>query len=276
MIRRCLCGNSGLVEFLIAGDTVLHVLLKVGLAQFDHSLAQSDFGKSAQSLRISLRLLGYLQPAATCNCEVQKVRMRSNFLDQQEPVWTFVWLVCFLFFVCKDNTVSTRTDLDEFDFKWEHSGRSWFSFSLFWDHYHTAMAHMMLFEQGCHSHYFSNVPVPYSYRLKTLSMGLLIQVERRARCRQLDVQSSLENLSNFLCSRHFSEQFWRHFGFTSQDGPDLCWRVWVTFHLYTTVPLHFSPRQSLCRLCNPCNRCNPCNLLANQLPLTPRETRTET
>eukprot|EP00434_Breviolum_minutum_P016369 symbB.v1.2.014428.t1/scaffold1000.1/size145704/19 len=31
--------------------------------------------------------------------------------------------------------------------------------------------------------------------------------------------------------------------------------------------------ENLCRLCNPCNRCNPCNLLANLLPLTPRETR---
>ena len=215
MIRRCLCGNSGLVEFWIAGDTILHVLLKLGLAQLDHSLAQSDFGESVQSLRISLLLLGYLQPAATCNCEVQKVRMRSNFLDLQESVEPSCDLCAFYFFVCKDNIVSTHTNLDEFDFKWEHSGRSWFSFSLFWDHYRTAMAHMMLFEQGCHSHYFSNVPYSWLKRL----MGLL-------RLRQeLDVGRTsrvpLRTFMNFLCWP-FSEQFWRHFGFTSQDSPDLC------------------------------------------------------
>ena len=199
----------------------------------------------------------------------------SNFLDLQESVEPSCDLCAFYFFVCKDNIESTYTNLDEFDFKWEHSGRSWFSFSLFWDHYRTAMAHMMLFEQGCHSHYFSNVP--YSCRLKRL-MGLL-------RLRQeLDVGSwtSRVPLRTYQRSAFYvRDPFQNSFGGTSASLPrtvqiSALWRVWVTLHLYTTVPLHFSPRQNLCRLCNPCTRCNPCNLLANLLPLTPRETRTET
>lgn len=120
----------------------------------------------------------------------------------------------------------------------------------------------------------SAINVPYSCRLKRL-MGLL-------RLRQeLDVGWTSRVPLRTYRTFYVRDPFQNSFGGTSASLPrtvqiSALWRVWVTLHLYTTVPLHFSPRQNLCRLCNPCNRCNPCNLLANLLPLTPRETRTET